>query len=326
VKEGEKVVAKVVTIKKPLFSIPSLAIHLTPGRYEEMKVNPEQHLALLVSSQCNERKATGHPSLVLEMIAKELGVNVDQIVGMEMRVCDAQLPCFVGVQEEFLAGQGIDNLNGTYSCLTALIGSANDLKEETNIRLVTIFDHEEVGSSSFTGADSVLMANLIKRILNSFRVSEAQAEQRNCGGQGYEITLRNSFVISVDNAHAVHPNYPERHEAKHAPFLNAGPVIKVHCKQRYATEVEGTYLIKELAKKCGVPVQEFVVRQDSPSGSTIGPSTAKNSGIRTMDIGNPQLAMHSIREICGSDDITYMTRLLETFLKSFPKTPMPECH
>jgi len=326
IKRSDKVEIKVVSIKKPLFNIPTLCIHFLEDRYSNFRANPEKHLRAIVATSANssDSPSQGHSPYIMKLIADECNCKLSEIVGVDLRLCDVQPAAILGVNKDRICGQGIDNLNGTFCALQALINSSKNLANEKNIRLVTVFDHEEVGSGSFTGADSCILRDLLKRILTAIKVHENSQQGMICKGQGLAIAIRKSFCISVDNAHAVHPNYSEVSEARHDIQLNNGPVFKINCKQRYATECEGEYIVEELAKQAEIPFQKFVCRQDLPCGTTIGPLTAKNSGIRTFDIGNPQLSMHSIRETCGPADIGYMVKLLTKFLENYPSIPQPE--
>jgi len=169
---------------------------------------------------------------------------------------------------------------------------------------------EEVGSGSAYGAMSPLVADSIERISH---VLAAQA-----GEQPDILTSKtNSFIISADMAHAVHPNYGSKHENNHRPEMNKGPAIKSNSNQRYATTSESSLVIEQLCKKHNIPIQKFVVRNDAPCGSTIGPILSAGLGIRTVDIGNPQLSMHSIREMCGVEDTTHCINLMKAFYEEF---------
>jgi len=159
-------------------------------------------------------------------------------------------------------------------------------------RVIAFYDHEEVGSDSAQGAGSPFLKDILERL--TFESDNPR--------ETFFRSMANSFFISADMAHAVHPNYPDKHDARHTPILNGGPVIKCNSNQRYATEGVSSAWFEMLCKKAGVPIQKFVVRSDLGCGSTIGPITAANLGIRTIDIGNPMLSMHSIREMAGAKD------------------------
>ncbi len=164
-------------------------------------------------------------------------------------------------------------------------------------------DHEEVGSASSSGAQGPFLRKVLERWVSS-QHKAADAMDR---------VIHQSLLFSIDNAHGVHPNYPEKHDDQHRPLLNAGPVIKINANQRYASNSETVALFKSLCEKVKVPCQSFVMRSDMACGSTIGPITATELGIRTLDIGVPQFAMHSIRELAAADDAAALAKVVKAF-------------
>ncbi|KNC77967.1 hypothetical protein SARC_09589, partial [Sphaeroforma arctica JP610] len=186
----------------------------------------------------------------------------------------------------------------------SLIEACNDsswLESEPNISMTVLFDNEEVGSLSAHGAQSTMLIRAITRLTNS--PNEA----------GLDMALARSMHVSADMAHAVHPNYSEKHEDNMKPQLHMGPVVKINCNTRYATTAVTNAMLHTLAHKNDIPIQELAVRNDSSCGTTIGPICSANTGIRTVDIGNPQLSMHSIREMCGTTDIKHCVDLMKVF-------------
>jgi len=177
------------------------------------------------------------------------------------------------------------------------------LSEEKNVWAIGLFDHEEVGSQSDHGAASPLVNDLVRRVTTSADL--------------FERAIRRSFVVSADMAHAVHPNYAGKHDPLHKPQIHKGTVIKTNVNQRYATSGVTATVLREIAKRNSIPVQDFSAKNDSPCGTTIGPIISGNTGIRTVDIGNPQLSMHSIREMCGTSDVTHAINLLKSFFCDF---------
>jgi aspartyl aminopeptidase len=177
--------------------------------------------------------------------------------------------------------------------------------------MAALFDHEECGSESAQGAASPLI------IQSLYRIYKVLTEGKGVASDGFEKTVQSSFFISADMAHAVHPNYSEKHQSSHAPDINKGVVIKINHNQRYATDLVSSSLIKAIAKKADVPILEFVVRNDSACGSTIGPITASKTGIKTIDVGAPMWGMHSIRETCGIIDGAYYRDLFTAFYAHF---------
>jgi aspartyl aminopeptidase len=277
-----------------------------------------------------------HPYLV-ELIALELAIEPADLLDFEMLLFDTQEACLGGMLQEFIFSPRLDNLNMSYCATMGLINSVADasaLKGETSIRLVALFDHEEIGSLTAQGAHSNFLPAIIRRLsvlppssfANTCPESSFDKESREAEfSTTYEQTLSTSFLLSADMAHAVHPNYSSKYEADHRPEINKGPVIKVNANARYATNAPGIALLQEVALKAGegdeefVPLQLFVVRNDSSCGGTIGPMLSAALGTRTLDMGNPQLSMHSIRETGGSEDVHHAIRLFTSFFKHYSK-------
>lgn len=315
VRSKDTIQARVVNITKPLLRIPSLAIHLDRGANESFTFNNENHLIPIICTETKGVKKTTpeynshHPELV-DLLAQELKCEPKDIVEVDLSLCDAQDSCLGGSRQEFILSGRLDNLMMSWCCLDSIIEASKQLDDETHTNLCVLFDHEEVGSTSTTGAQSTVMESTMRRIATSF------------SNQDYvdlSIPIRKSFLFSCDMAHGVHPNYAEKHESNHRPKIHSGPVIKTNANLRYATSIESTLITKELARITNVPVQEFVIRNDSTCGSTIGPGLAAKLGMRCVDLGIAQLAMHSIREMAGNDDLVHTTKLLVSFYKNFSR-------
>ncbi|KAK4106655.1 peptidase M18, aminopeptidase I [Parathielavia hyrcaniae] len=357
VREGQgegNFVQKLVKIDKPILRIPTLAIHL--HRQSNFDPNKEDELlpiAGLAEAELNkaaeperESEAEGesdfvplkallerhHPAL-LSLVAAQAGVDVSQIVDFELILYDTHKACLGGLNDEFIFSARLDNLNMTFCSIRGLISSVSSapLDNDPTIRLVACFDHEEIGSLSAHGADSNLLPAILRRLsvlpgstttttTTSTTPSSPptkQQEENPSASTAFEQTLATSFLLSADMAHAVHPNYAAKYERNHTPAMNGGPVVKINANQRYATNAPGIVLVQEVARRARVPLQLFVVKNDSPCGSTIGPMLSAKLGVRTLDIGNPQLGMHSIRETGGSGDVEHAVRLFEGFLGRF---------
>jgi len=349
VREGENFVQKLVKIDKPLIRIPTLAIHL--HRQSNFDPNKETELFPITGlaaaelnkgantdekheevdedeefSPLSDMKERHHPQ-VLDVIATEMGVDVASIVDFELVLYDVQKSCIGGINDDFIFSPRLDNLGMTYCSIEGLIASvkADDaLEGDSTIRLTVCFDHEEIGSQSAQGAHSNLMPSVIRRLSvlpgNRDSASDGSYEAVNHEGDeatAYEQTLSRSFLISADMAHSVHPNYAGKYESSHQPAMNKGTVIKINANQRYATNSPGIVLLQECARAANVPLQLFVVRNDSPCGSTIGPGLAAALGMRTLDLGNPQLSMHSIRETGGTEDVGFAVSLFERFFQEY---------
>jgi len=228
-----------------------------------------------------------------ELLADEFLLDGEEVLDYEMCLYDTQGAAMLGINNELLASARLDNLLSCFATTQALIQA-----DATNTCLMVCNDHEEVGSVSAVGADGPFLEAVVARLTES--------DERNA-------VIDKSLMISCDNAHAVHPNYPSTHDSLHSPRLNGGPVIKVNVKQRYATTSLTASLFRQLCADVDVPVQSFVSRSDTACGSTIGPITAARLGVATLDVGIPQLAMHSCREVTGSLDAARLTDVLAAF-------------
>lgn len=275
--------------------VPSLAIHLDREANKQRSINPQKDVVPLVM--------LGHPDTLdfKAWLAKQLVEQASsreglRVMDFELSLYDTQSPGLVGMDQSFIASARLDNLLSCYAGLAALI-------EETDAdwSMLVATDHEEVGSASTVGAQGPMLMDALTAL--------TPAPQSN-------QTLRNqSWMLSVDNAHAVHPNYADKHDDQHSPHLGGGPVIKINRNQRYATDSEGAARLRLLAERAGVNVQAFVMRADLACGSTIGPITATETGIPTTDLGVPTLAMHSIRELACVQDIPQLIALLQAFYR-----------
>jgi aspartyl aminopeptidase len=287
--EGE-LVNKLIDFKDPIAVIPSLAIHMDREANDSRTVNKQLHLPVLLGQ--GEEKMDFRALLKTQL--QKQGVEVAQVLDYELSFYDTQRPAYIGLNQEFFASARLDNLLSCYIGLQALIAA-----DKGQAQMLICTDHEEVGSASACGAQGPILSQWLERLV-------PDNEQRN-------RLITQSVMISADNAHGIHPNYADRHDENHGPLLNRGPVIKINSNQRYATNSETSSLFRDIAQEESVPVQAFVVRSDLGCGSTIGPITASEVGVRTVDIGVPQFAMHSIREMAGSEDAHYLFRILKRF-------------
>lgn len=317
VKTGENAFAsKLVHIKKPIMRIPSLCIHLqSAAERKALEVNKEEHLVPILgiinetlNSPCDER----HTPELMQELAKEIACDPKDIVDLELTLCDTQPAQIGGVNNEFVFSPRLDNQIHCFTSIEALVNHCESgLADDKEISVVALFDHEEVGSGSTTGAGSPVMRDAVVRISACFEPANNPAQAQEL----FKIALQKSLLWSADGAHAVHPNFASKHEKQHCPHMGKGTVIKTNDNQRYATNAITGFIVREVARKTGTMVQEFVVKNNCPCGSTIGPIIAANTGIRTVDIGVPQLSMHSIRETCCTYDVYDNTQLLTGFFK-----------
>lgn len=291
--------SRLVDFKRPVAIIPSLAIHLDRDANSSRSINPQKDILPVLCDADSSVGADGifdFRALLTEQIYRQYPDCADvRVLDYEMSLYDCQPPSLVGVDESFIASARLDNLLSCFVGLEALLNADN-----RHWSVLVCTDHEEVGSASAVGAQGPMLMDF----LASIAASEADSR----------LLRTNSLMISVDNAHAIHPNFGDKHDENHGPIINAGPVIKINRNQRYATSGRGSALIRLLGEKTEVPVQSFVVRTDLGCGSTIGPITAAETGIETIDIGVPTWGMHSIRETAGSHDPMYLRNLLTGFL------------
>lgn len=292
-KEGQLRVA-LVDFRDAIATIPSLAIHLDRDANRKREVNPQTAIVPILA-KLGESEALDFRSLLYARLVLEHPQWAGcQVLDYELSFYDTQGASLIGLRREFIASARLDNLLSCFTGLQALLESGSP-----ESALLVCNDHEEVGSLSASGAGGPLLTSVLNRLAGTHA--------------NYAVLAERSMMISVDNAHAIHPNFADRHDKNHGPRLNAGPVIKVNASQRYATNSETSGLFRMLALREGVPVQSFVVRNDMACGSTIGPISAGATGIRTLDIGLPTLGMHSIRELAGSEDGWNLSRILRRF-------------
>jgi aspartyl aminopeptidase len=295
-----------VRLEQPIVRVPQLAIHLDRDVNDKgLVLNRQEHLAPILGLFTSGRSRTGGDQALLhELCAQALGIDTAAVVTTELMLHDAQASTRAGLAEELVLAPRLDNLAMSHAAVLALGRAGESVDPDAGlVPLIALFDHEEVGSNSAYGAQAPILPSILERIVLA------------TGGdrERYHQVLAGSLCVSTDMAHAVHPNYLDRHEANHRPVLNGGPVIKSNAQQRYATCARTAALFQELCRRAEVPVQHYAHRTDLPCGSTIGPITATLLGIPTVDVGSAMLSMHSARELAGSADPELMTRALCQF-------------
>lgn len=346
------IVSKLIKIDKPLLRIPTLAIHLTKDRYTKFEFNKETQFRPIAGLVTNNKEANAtseknedeesssgccsgegnklsteefntiktvierHNKQLMEMVAEQLAVDVKDIEDFELILYDTNKSCIGGLNDEFVFSPRLDNQVSCYCSTTGLINSIGLLPKQTGIQLISLFDHEEIGSLSAQGADSSFLPNILERICK-LTFNESIDTKQELSSTFFLETMAKSFLLSSDMAHGVHPNYGEFYDALNRPRINEGPVIKVNANQRYVTNSAGIVLLKKIANGAKTPLQLFVTRNDSPCGSTIGPMLSAKLGVRTLDIGNPQLSMHSCRETGGTVDIGTLVTLFEQYFERY---------
>jgi aspartyl aminopeptidase len=293
---------RLIDFARPMLRIPNLAIHLFREIKDEgLKINAQQHLVPIVGL---EDSPGVRELLASELLAQEQGpVKPDEILSFDLMTYDTQPSGVIGSRGEFVSAPRLDNLASSHAALSAL-QRAGESGTAPFSRVVVLYDHEEVGSRSAQGAGGTFLEDLLGRVVSGFKGGEPQ---------GLARAVAASLLISVDMAHAVHPNYSDKHESGHQPVLGKGPVIKVNANQAYASDAETAGYFGSLCRSVDVEPQHFVSRSDLACGSTIGPISAARVGIRTVDVGNPMLAMHSCREMAGTADVEPMIDVLSAF-------------
>ncbi|KAJ7276307.1 aspartyl aminopeptidase [Mycena haematopus] len=310
--------SKLVKIDRPILRIPSLAIHCKNVN-EALKFNQESEFVpilgqiasqLNVSATKSAKKASSvqdnhHPAL-LSLLASELSVAPEEIHDFELSLYDTQPSVLGGLNSEFVFSPRLDNLFSSFAAVEALAQSVSTPDFQTlegNVNCIALFNHEEIGSVSTSGADS----NLLPSFLHRLSPTPATLAQ----------SVAKSFLVSADMGHALHPNYTSKHEDNHKPSVNGGVVIKTNAKQRYASDAVTSFLVKQLIERKGGKVQEYEVRNDMACGSTVGPMLSSNIGIKTCDVGCAMLSMHSIRETAGSHDVQNYIDLFRSLFESY---------
>ena len=286
-----------IDFERPIVTIPSLAIHLNRDIHKNRTINPQQEVVPILCDLTDQSEPEFHGMLLDQVQQQHPESNVQAVTDYELSCYDTQGAQQVGIHGDYLASARLDNLLSCYAGLRSLL----DAEGEQSILLVCN-DHEEVGSASAAGAQGPFLRTVLERL---------------CGdAETLARVLARSFLVSADNAHALHPNYENKHDPQHQPRLNGGPVIKFNANQRYATNSETAATFRQLCTRAGVPVQSIAMRSDMACGSTIGPITSTVLGIDTVDVGAPQLGMHSLRETTGWKDPVLLYRALRQLFES----------
>lgn len=287
---------RLLNIKKPIMIIPNLAIHMNRDINNGVKINPQTDTLPLLS-MINEKFEKDN--FLVKVIAKELNVNEKDVLDFDLYLYEFEKGSIIGLNDEFISSSRIDDLELVHAGFKALLNSKT--VDATNV--LVCFDNEEVGSSTKQGANSEFLAALLERIVIVLGGNK----------EDYLRSLKKSFIISSDVAHAVHPNYGSKQDPVVRPVVNGGPVIKIAASQSYTSDADSSAVYEEICRMAKVPVQKFVNRSDMRGGSTIGPISSTHLPIRSVDMGTALLAMHSIRELCGVKDHYYTMKSFEVF-------------
>ncbi len=293
--KGKRLLSKPVVLTDKTCIIPSIAIHMNRDVNTSFKVDKQKDMLPLL---CTVEEIVKDFDLKA-LLAQSAGVEKDDIMDYELYLYDIAEGKVLGMDNDMISCSQLDDLAMVQASLNTIVDSL----ATGPVKLIVFFDNEEIGSKTMQGADSPLLASILERI------SLSLGQDR----EGYLRALENSFVISSDMAHALHPNAKEKHDPTNHPMLNAGPVIKISSNFRYTSDSESAAFFEMLCRKAQVPVQRFVNNSNERGGSTIAPITAGKLGIKSVDIGNPMLSMHSIKELCGVKDHHYLIKVFKEF-------------
>ena len=296
VKEGNQFVTKLINIDRDLVLIPNMAIHMNRAVNEGYAYNKQIDMLPLFGGQdCK-------PGDFNKLIAKEMNVSVDDIYGSDLYLYNRTAPSIWGANEEFISSQHLDDLQCGFTSLKGFLKGYND----ESINVLACFDNEEVGSGTKQGAGSTFLYDVLRRVNNALGKTE----------EDYDCALASSFMLSADNAHAVHPNHPGKTDVANCVYMNEGIVVKSHAGQKYTSDAISIAIFKDICKRAGVPVQFFANRSDEAGGSTLGNIAMAQVSMNSVDIGLPQLGMHSTYETAGVKDTYYMIKAVEEFYNS----------
>ncbi|MBD5226378.1 MAG: M18 family aminopeptidase [Bacteroidales bacterium] len=291
-------VARFVKFDRPLLTIPHLAIHFNRAVNEGNPLSKQRDMlpVMAILSEAGEKK-----NYILNLLARELGIDADQILDYDLTLYDTTPAVLFGVNEEFISSGRIDDLEMVHCAFKALTDSAGSVQKMT--RIMAVFDNEETGSGTKQGAASPILRNIIERINIALGGNE----------ESYCRAVANSFMVSADNGHAIHPNYESKHDPTNHPVLGGGPVVKVNANCKYMTDADSAAVFKVICEEAGVPVQMFVNHSDIAGGSTLGNILTSQIPVRGVDMGAPQWAMHSCRETAAVADHLYTIRAFTRF-------------
>ena len=292
IREGERIVSRLVKIDRPLLVIPGVAIHMDRevNKGRELKANVDM-LPLFAGGR--------EPGAFRTLIAEEAGVAEEDLLTTDLFLYPYGAAALVGAGEEFIVSPRLDDLQCVFGCLRGFLAAG----ASRSVPVLAVFHNEEVGSGTRQGADSTFLTDVLKRICTALGRGE----------EGYLTAAANSFLVSADNAHAIHPAHPEYADPKEAPVLNGGVVVKYNAAQRYATDAVSDAVFRRICAAAEVPVQRYSNRADLPGGSTLGNISTAHLSVHSVDIGLPQLAMHSACETAGARDTEYLVRAMTAY-------------
>ena len=301
VREEGRLTARLVNVDRDLLVIPSVAIHMDRevNKGTALKANVDM-LPLFGMGK--------EPGAFRRLIAEEAGAAEENLISTDLFLYPRQAATLTGVAAEFVASPRLDDLQCVFGCLEGFLAA----KDGESVPVLAVFHNEEVGSGTRQGADSTFLTDVLRRASASMGRTEEE----------YRAAVANSFLVSADNAHAIHPNHPEYADGREFPVLNGGVVVKYNAAQRYTTDAVSDAVFRQVCREAGVPVQRYSNRADLPGGSTLGNISTAHLSVHSVDIGLPQLAMHSACEVAGAKDIEYLVRAMTGYFeKSFRAGP-----
>ena len=301
VREKERLVTRLVNVDRDLLIIPSVAIHMDRevNKGTALKANVDM-LPLFGMGK--------EPGVFRRLIAEEAGAAEEDLISTDLFLYPRQAATLTGAAEEFVASPRLDDLQCVFGCLEGFLAAENG----KSVPMLAVFHNEEVGSGTRQGADSTFLTDVLRRI------SAAMGRT----GEEHLAAVANSFLVSADNAHAIHPNHPEYADSREFPVLNGGVVVKYNAAQRYTTDAVSDAVFRQVCREAGVPVQRYSNRADLPGGSTLGNISTAHLSVHSVDIGLPQLAMHAAYEVAGAMDTAYLARAMTAYFgKSFRNGP-----
>ncbi|MEZ5336566.1 MAG: M18 family aminopeptidase [Methanolobus sp.] len=284
--------------QRPVLTIPNLAIHMNREVNKGVEIRVQKEMQPLLTQLIEDEIKDEY---FLNLVANEAGVDYNEILDMDLSVYCCEEGMLVGSKEEFISCPRIDDLSMVYAAMQALLGSNNN----SGINIIAFMDNEEIGSMTRQGADSIILSTILERV------------HKEITGSGQQLTCQStdSFVISADGAHALHPNYSEKSDITNKPIMNKGIAIKINANRSYASEVETIAAFQQLCDLAGVKYQKFVNHSDQPGGTTLGPVLSRYMPVHVVDAGLPMLAMHSTRELMGKQDFLDSIEVFRIFFQ-----------
>ena len=292
IRQGDRLVSRLVNIDRDLLVIPGVAIHMDRSVNKGAELNPAVDLLPLLG--CGKE-----PGAFRKLIAEAAGVREEHLLSTELFLYPRTKAVQTGLNGEFIVSPRLDDLQCVFGCLEGFLAA----KPGGSLPVLAVFNNEEVGSNTRQGADSTFLTDVLERIAHG------------CGldSDAWKAAIANSFMVSADNAHAIHPAHPEYADKGEFPVLGGGIVIKYNANQRYTTDAVSGAVFQAICQEAGVPVQRYSNRADLPGGSTLGNISTAHLSVPTVDIGLPQLAMHSVCETAGAADTDLLVKAMAAY-------------